>query len=138
MRSLETNYRELSDGAITGPHGRLWSTGPGQQMLPKSSQAASLITDHCLCPGIHLLDPMWPTTPPGSLSDGSHGDPAPSIKHCKRKIDWSHCSRWGRPTQIVAGGRGRLQPEPIIRLHLHDSSCRRQHELICMQHHGHT
>ena len=104
-----------------------------KQMIWPGDRAASLAADHHPCAGIPLPDPGWPTMPLGSLSDGSRGDPAPGAKCGKRRTDQTHRSRRGRPTLTVAGGRGRLQPELIVTLDLHDGSGRPRHKPIRMQ-----
>ncbi|RHZ43881.1 uncharacterized protein CDV56_100272 [Aspergillus thermomutatus] len=51
-------------------------------------------------------------------------------------IHRTHQSRRRRPTLTVAGGCGRLQPEPVTALDLHDGSCRRRQEPIRMHRRG--
>jgi hypothetical protein len=60
----------------------------------------------------------------------------PGAKCSKRRTDRTHCSRRGHPTLTVAGGRGRLQPEPIITPDLHDGSGRPRHKPIRTQRHA--
>jgi hypothetical protein len=106
-----------------GPaNGRSPSLPRPQPMVWPGDEAASLVDNHHPCAGIPAPDPGWPTTPPGSPSDGSRGDPAPGAKCGKRRIDRTHCSRRGRPT-LTCRRRPRLA---ATRTNHHTRSPRRQ------------
>jgi hypothetical protein len=110
--SRPVRARELAVPSLPRPQPMVW---PGDE-------AASLVDNHHPCAGIPAPDPGWPTTPPGSPSDGSRGDPAPGAKCGKRRIDQTHCSRRGRPTLTC-----RRRPRPAAtRTNRHTRSPRRQ------------